>query len=60
MSDQWAKGFNQWMDDYTNNPKAYEAIELTAIAHLREKLQGREPTYGESAAATFSEYLKAA
>ena len=60
MSNTFEQAFNQWMDDYTNNPDAYEAIEHTAMAHLRERLDGREPSYGESAAATFREYLKAA
>lgn len=60
MSDVWAKAFNQWMDEYTNDPKAFERVEETAIRHLREQLNGREPSYGESAAATFREYLKAA
>lgn len=54
---KWASAFNKWMDDYTNDPKAFEEIESAALRHLREQLDGRDPSYGESAAATFAEYL---
>jgi hypothetical protein len=53
------QAFNLWMTDFTENPEAYEAIEETAIGFLREQLDGREPTYGQEAAAIFREYLKA-
>lgn len=54
---KWEAAFNRWMDDYTNDPEAYERVEVAAIRHLREKLGGAEPTYGQEAAAIFAEYL---
>ena len=57
MSDTFAKAFNNWMDDYTKNPLAYKSTADAAIKHLREKLDGREPSYGEECAAVFRAYL---
>jgi hypothetical protein len=54
---KWAAAFNQWMDDFTNDPESFEAIETVAIRHLREQLDGRAPTYGERMAAILAEYL---
>ena len=56
---KWAAAFNKWMDEFTNDPDAFEAVEKTAFRYLRERLAGKEPTYGEEAAAVFAEYLKA-
>lgn len=53
----FAKAFNQWMDDYTKNPEAYSKIEQESVAFLRERLSGKEPSYGERCAAIFSAYL---
>ena len=58
-SSKWEAAFNRWMDDFTNDPEAYERVESIAIRHLRQKLQGAEPTYGQEAAAVFAEYLGA-
>jgi hypothetical protein len=45
------------MDDYTKNPDEYSKIENDALEFLREKLDGKEPSYGELAAVTFEKYL---
>lgn len=59
MSDRvLAKAFNMWMDDYTNNPEAYEQIHTVAIRHLKEKLDGEVPSYGEEMAEIFQGYLE--
>ena len=60
MSDNFEKAFNQWMDDYVNDPKAYRDILEVAEEHLKERLEGKEPSYGDVQAATFREYLKQA
>lgn len=59
MSEKYAAAFNAWMDDFVNNPERFGSITKTAIDHLRERLDGKPPTYGESAAATFEAYLAA-
>jgi hypothetical protein len=60
MSEQYVAAFNRWMDDFTNNPEQFSSITADALNHLREKLAGKEPSYGQSAAATFEAYLAAA
>lgn len=57
MNQKFVEAFNRWMDDFTNNPEKFEDATKAALDHLKEKLAGREPTYGESAAATFEAYL---
>jgi hypothetical protein len=57
MNEHFESAFNQWQDDYTNNPDGFEDTTKTALNHLRERLDGKEPTYGQSAAATFQAYL---
>ena len=54
----YVNAFNAWIDDYINNPKAFKAIEDSAMEHLSEKLGGKEPSYGEACTATLLEYLK--
>ncbi|MBV7502088.1 hypothetical protein [Achromobacter sp. ACM05] len=51
-----AKAFNMWMDDYTKNPERFEDISKAALAHLHERLEGKEPTYGEECAAILEGY----
>lgn len=53
----FAEAFNAWMDDYTRNPEQFERVEESAMRHLNEKLEGREPSYGEECAAIFEQYL---
>lgn len=57
MSDKYAAAFNAWMDDYVNNPEKFESTTKSALDHLRERMDGRPPTYGETSAATFEAYL---
>jgi hypothetical protein len=60
MNDLYAKAFNNWMDDYVNNPEQFESLTKTTLDHLRARLNGRAPTYGESCAVTFEAYLSQA
>ena len=59
MNDKWAAAFNRWMDDFVNDPGKFESTTADALNHLRERIDGREPTFGERCAATFDAYLKA-
>lgn len=53
----YAAAFNAWMDDYVNNPQAYESVYDTAMRHVSEKLGGHEASYGEVCAAVLVNYL---
>lgn len=53
----YASAFNAWMDDYVNNPQAYESNYDTAMRHVSEKLGGYEPSYGEVCAEVLVNYL---
>ena len=57
MSEKYAAAFNAWMDDFVNNPEKFESTTKAALGHLRERLNGKPPTYGETSAATFEAYL---
>lgn len=46
-----------WMDDYMNNPQAYEDSHDSAVRHLKEKLNGEEPSYGAVCAEVLVKYL---
>lgn len=46
LAPHYAPAFNMWMDDYMNNPQAYEDSHDSAVRHLKEKLNGEEPSYG--------------
>lgn len=52
--------FNKWMDDFINNPSAYEKTTESALHHLREKLNGEPLTYGQSCEAILQAYLAGA
>lgn len=54
--DRVAKAFDQWMDDYLHNPDAFESMTKTALQHLKERQEGKEPSYGQISAATFGAY----
>lgn len=58
MKELYAKAFNKWMDDFTNDPKAFSETYECALKHLNEKLQGKEPTYGEVCSEQFTQYLE--
>lgn len=53
----YAAAFNMWMDDYMNNPQAYEDSHDSAVRHLKEKLNGEEPSYGAVCAEVLVNYL---
>lgn len=57
MDEKSAAAFNLWMDDFTNNPDAFANTTVNALRHLRERSDGREPTYGEEAATTYAAYM---
>ena len=46
-----------WMNDYLNDPQAYENSHDTAVRHLKEKLNGEEPSYGAVCAEVLVNYL---
>lgn len=54
----YAAAFNMWMDDYSNNPQAYEDSHDSAVRHLKEKLNGEEPSYGAVCAEVLIKYLE--
>ena len=53
----YAAAFNAWMEDYMNNPQAYEDSHDSAVRHLKEKLNGKEPSYGAVCAEVLVKYL---
>lgn len=53
----YAKAFNSWMDDFVNNPSEYESSQDSAVKHLKEKLNGEEPSYGQVCEQVFKQYL---
>ena len=54
----YAAAFNMWMNDYMNNPQAYEGSHDSAVRHLKEKLNGEEPSYGAVCAEVLIKYLE--
>ena len=57
MQAMMVAAFNQWMQDYTDNPQAFEDIHVSAMRALNERLAGKEPTYGETCAALLVAYM---
>lgn len=57
VKNDYAKAFNSWMDDFVNNPSEYESSQDSAIKHLKEKLNGEEPSYGQVCEQLFKQYL---
>lgn len=53
----YAAAFNMWMDDYMNDPQAYEDSHDSAVRHLKEKLNGEDPSYGAVCAEVLVNYL---
>lgn len=53
----YAAAFNMWMDDYMNNSQAYEDSHDSAVRHLKEKLNGEEPSCGAVCAEVLVKYL---
>lgn len=58
--EEMALAFNAWMSDYCDNPERFEKTSTSAIEFLKEKLNGEEPSYGETCTALMHEYLKIA
>lgn len=58
MNDKFSAAFNRWMDDYVNNPDQFKSVTETALQHLREKMKGQTPSYGDISATTFEAYLE--
>lgn len=56
----YAAAFNMWMSDYMNNPQAYEDSHDSAVRHLKEKLNGEEPSYGAVCQEVLIKYLEKA
>ena len=54
----YAAAFNMWMQDYSNNPQAYEDSHDSAVRHLKEKLNGEEPSYGSVCQEILIKYLE--
>ena len=52
-----AAAFNAWMDEYVNHPERFSNRTADALKHLRERIDGRELSYGELSAATLKAYL---
>lgn len=58
LAPHYAAAFNMWMDDYMNNPQAYEDSHDSAVRHLKEKLNGEEPSYGAVCQEVLIKYLE--
>jgi len=56
---QLAAAFNKWMDLFTNHPEQFAREFQSVSAYLKEKAEGKEPSYGKECAA-FLESLMAA
>ena len=54
---QHAAAFNAWTNDYISDPQAYDNSHDSAVRHLKEKLNGEEPSYGEVCAEVLVNYL---
>lgn len=55
--DQLAAAFNRWMDEYVNDPKAFQSTRVAALKHAQERKAGEPLSYGDEAAATLRAYL---
>ncbi|WP_419900663.1 hypothetical protein [Roseomonas sp. USHLN139] len=51
-----AEAFNLWMQDYTENPAAFEAEFNTVGQFLTDLHAGRMPSYGETQVETLKRY----
>lgn len=59
-NEEMVLAFNTWMEDYCGNPERFQKTSTSAIEFLKEKLEGKEPSYGESCVALMNEYIKIA
>lgn len=51
------EAFNKWMDDFINNPQAYEKIADAALRHVRERMDTGFNSYGHDCAAILRAYM---
>lgn len=58
IAPNYAAAFNMWMSDYMSDPQAYEDSHDSAVRHLKEKLNGEEPSYGMVASQILQHYLE--
>lgn len=54
----YAAAFNMWMSDFMSDPQAYEDSHASAVRHLKEKLNGEEPSYGAVCQEILIKYLE--
>lgn len=54
----YAAAFNKWMDSYMSNPSVYKDTHQSAIDHLKQRLNGEEPSYGAVCQEIFMQYLE--
>ena len=52
-----ARAFNEWMRRFTQAPEEFSKQFEDAAQYLRDRNEGREPSYGEVAAAYFDKRL---
>ncbi len=43
--------FNAWMQKYIDHPEDFDAEFQSVVGYLKDKNEGREPSYGESCTA---------
>jgi len=53
-----AQAFNEWMRRYIETPENFQREFKAVQAFVREKAEGKEPTYGESCAAYMEQLMK--
>ena len=54
----YAAAFNMWMQDFMSDPQAYENSHDSAVRHLKEKLNGEDPSYGAVCQEILIKYLE--
>lgn len=52
-----AAAFNEWMRRYTNEPESFAKEFETIGGFVRDRNEGREPSYGEESAAYLEEIM---
>jgi hypothetical protein len=56
MKEQIIAAFNEWMRQFTENPAEFEAEFQTVSRFLSERVEGKEPSYGETCAALLEKF----
>ena len=52
-----AAAFNLWMDEYINDPEAFESTTKGVLSHLAEKAAGQPLSYGERCEVTLEAFI---